>query len=65
MTLEFPKQRPTREEGRQRLTLSLLTDSMDMLKEKNRVIEDLKADNALLAAQLRLMETRLRKALER
>jgi hypothetical protein len=65
MTLEFPKQRPTREEGRQRLTLSLLTDSVDMLKEKNRVIEDLRADNALLTARLKLMETRLQKALQR
>jgi hypothetical protein len=48
--------------GRQRLTTALLGDSMGMLAEKNREIEDLKAENALLAARLRLMETRLVRA---
>ena len=49
----------SREEGRQRLTSALLADSMEILAAKNLEIADLKEDNALLRARLRLMELRV------
>ncbi len=54
-----------RAEGRQRLTIALLGDSMEILAIKNTEIADLKEENAFLRARLRIMELRLQKERQR